>query len=710
MLHLILLSVTLLGVDDPFASRLQTLSFHIERLDAVTVPDALLMEKQEKLEALKKRVGEGADSEEAFNALYIAIDEARMWLWENAAARPERAPGEFSDTADCWEVTTPALRLQLQKEDLAVTVHTAGHAWRFLPSDNSDIQFIGRQLSFTEAADITVLPFHTGYSAGLTACFKGFPGNDSDMEIRLTAHIIANEIVFDLAMNEQHSGLIAVNWPKAIETGNTDSDFAVIPRMQGMLLPGNWPQPINAEDLSNSRSFYLPWWGQIQDGHGVLTLLETDDDAGGAYQHPAGGPTRVAPRWYASLGRMRYMRSIRYIFDDEATYVSMAKRYRRFVIERGHFVSLREKLLRTPALAEVIGKPVAHLGSLYHFVQEASLFNKERIENNHALQTFDQLAEQLRTLKSKGIENAYVHLDGWGFYGYDNGHPDVLPVGEEQGGWDGLRRFAETCKELGYLFAVHDQYRDFYLNALSFDDRLTATRLDGSREEHSVWCGGPQTILSPRFSPEYVRRNHDLFAAHGVQVRGAYLDVFSVVPLEESAQPAHPVTRSDCARYRRECFDLLRARGYVVSSEEPTEYLTRSLALVHHAPYATYPNIGGGDACGIPVPLYSLVYHDSILIPWEMGDDGGWGIPKGDAAYLHCLLNAGLPYVWPGYDEEAIKRVLEAAALAAHCAHLEMTHHEFLDEGRREQRVTYSDGTQVTVNFNTKNYYVVYGK
>lgn len=87
---------------------------------------------------------------------------------------------------------------------------------------------------------------------------------------------------------------------------------------------------------------------------------------------------------------------------------------------------------------------------------------------------------------------------------------------------------------------VHDQYRDFYLNAVSFDDRLTATRLDGSREETSTWCGGPQTILSPRFAPEYVRRNHDQFAAHGINVRGAYLDVFSVVPLEERPSPRIP--------------------------------------------------------------------------------------------------------------------------------------------------------------------------
>ena len=45
--------------------------------------------------------------------------------------------------------------------------------------------------------------------------------------------------------------------------------------------------------------------------------------------------------------------------------------------------------------------------------------------------------------------------------------------------------------------------------------------------------------------------------------------------------------------------------------------------LVHHAPYSTSPNIGGGAATGIPVPLFNLVYHDSLLQPWDMGDNSG---------------------------------------------------------------------------------------
>ncbi|MGI6459058.1 MAG: DUF5696 domain-containing protein [Candidatus Hydrogenedentales bacterium] len=694
-----------LAAADEFAPRLDTLHFHVERLGAITVPEAQQAAKAEKLAELEARLATGASNEDEFTALYQAIDAARMWLWAHAAEQPARADGSFAELDDRWQLETPELVLRLMKADFAMEVDADGQVWRFEASGTSDIHKGGKEFSLLDAAQRTVEPFAPGYAVGMMITLTEFP-DAPGFELRLCANLIGREIVFELAAVEHERDLTMIRWPKAIIPKQAPGFVSVIPRMQGMLLPGDWPQAVSGGDLCNSRSFYMPWWGQLDGRAGVLTILETADDAGGEYSHPEGGPTRIAPRWYPSLGQVRYLRTIRYLFDNDSNYVKMAKRYRRYVQEQGDFVSLAEKRVRTPGLDEVIGRPVVHLGALYHFVQEASLFYKDRIENNHRLQTFDQLADGLRSLKAAGIDKAYVHLDGWGFYGYDNGHPDVLPAGEEQGGWDGLRRFATTCEELDYFFAVHDQYRDFYFNAVSFDDRLAAVRLDGSREETSTWCGGPQTMLNPRFAPGYVRRNHDLFAAHEINVRGAYLDVFAVVPLEESTLPAHPLTRSDCARYRRDCFDLLRARGYVVSSEEPADYLVRSLDLVHHGPYATYPHIGGGDATGIPVPLLNLVYHDSILLPWEMGDQGGWGIPRADAGWLHCLLNAGLPYVGPGASPDRIARVRMAAALAQRLAFQEMLDHELLDGSIRKQRATYADGTTVTVDFDARSYVI----
>ena len=60
---------------------------------------------------------------------------------------------------------------------------------------------------------------------------------------------------------------------------------------------------------------------------------------------------------------------------------------------------------------------------------------------------------------------------------------------------------AKTCHELGYLLILHDQYRDFYLNAASYNDRLAVQEWDGCRFQHAEWPGGRQGLLSARFAP-----------------------------------------------------------------------------------------------------------------------------------------------------------------------------------------------------------------
>jgi hypothetical protein len=694
---------------DDLGPRIATLQKHLDRLHAITTPENLNAEKEAKLADLQKSFETPPKSVEEFNALYVKMDEVRSWLIANSAARPAKAEGTFEALPEAWRIKTPQLEFSMSNKDGSITIHTPKETWVTAALDDHDVEAGGKTFSLWSANSKKAESFDTGYSVGMSLDLSDFP-DAPGFELILGVNLIGNEIVFEIAAPGDSADLGAVNWPKAILGIDSAACFSVIPHMQGVLLPGDWPQEISEQDLCNSRSLYMPWWGQIRNGHGVQTILETSDDAGATYTHNPGGPTVVTPRWYSSLGKLRYLRTVRYVFDDDATYVSMAKRYRKSVIEEGRFVSLNEKRVRTPNLDEVIGRPVVHLGALYHFVKEAQLWNKDIVEANHALNTFDELAEQLRNLKSKGIDDAYVHLDGWGFYGYDSMHPDVLPPGEEQGGWDGLRRFADTCDELGYLFATHDQYRDYYTNAVSYDKRLALMEKNGNIPFMAVWCGGPQSVLSARFAPEYVRRNHDLFAANGVKVKGAYLDVLSVVPIEESFDKAHPMTRSDCARYRKECFGILHAKGYVMSSEEPTDYLASTLELVHHGPYPTSPHLGGGDPVGIPIPLFNLVYHDSLLTPWDMGENGGWGIPNGDAGRLHCVLNAGLPYVGPGASEKDIARVKEAAELSKRCATQEMTNHEFLDASRRKQASTFADGTKVTIDFDSKEYKIEYGK
>ncbi len=106
---------------------------------------------------------------------------------------------------------------------------------------------------------------------------------------------------------------------------------------------------------------------------------------------------------------------------------------------------------------------------------------------------------------------------------------------------------------------------------------------------------------------------------------------------------------------------------------------------------------------GIPVPLFNLVYHDAILLPWSLGK-GGWGIPQNDLGYLHGLANAGLPYLSLNPGEQELKQVRTACALHQRVGLLEMTKHEFLDKSFRKQRTTFADGTTVTIDLDKDDF------
>jgi len=609
-----------------------------------------------------------------------------------------------------WIVKGLRNRIELEPADLRMTVYARDRAWSMIPSSQGDlvVENAGARLSLrlADAGKKQISAYHTGFKSGLKIDLNDFAAGDEKVELPITLLVCLEgpqeELVCELVAAESTAAVMECFWPRAV--ADECFDTTVIPFMQGMLLPKSWPEKVRLYDtMCYGRGLYMPWWGHQSGKSAMLVLIETPEDAGCRFDHPAGGPTRMELRWVHSLGKLAYPRRVRLCFFDEGNYVTMAKRYRRHVIETGHFVSLKEKIARNPLVAKLVGSPVVHTGILTHIQPESSYYHKDDPAKNHQFVSFDERAGQLRQLSQKAIKRAYVHLDGWGFRGYDNLHPDVLPPCPEAGGWEGMKRFAEACDELGYVFAIHDQYRDYYLDAKSYDPRHTILDRSGNRPAGSTWYGGKQSILCSRLALGHVKKNYLGLLDHGVKVRGAYLDVFAVVPPDECYNPEHPATRADCLTYRGLCLDFIRASGGVVSSEEPADWAIPHIDLVHHGPYALVPNPGRGPAVGVPVPLFNLVYHDALLLPWSL-EKGAWGIPENDLGYLHGLANAGLPYVSLNPAEQELSRVRTMSALHERVGLVEMTNHEFLDESHRKQRTTFSDGTTVTIDLDGETY------
>jgi len=118
-------------------------------------------------------------------------------------------------------------------------------------------------------------------------------------------------------------------------------------------------------------------------------------------------------------------------FLSQGNYVDLAKRYRRFAIESGQFVSLKEKMSRQPVVGQLIGTSHLRIHVQKNIREGADTYDTKNPASNYALTTFDERASQLRQLKSQGIDRLCVTLAGWSYLGYDRQHTDPFSSGSE---------------------------------------------------------------------------------------------------------------------------------------------------------------------------------------------------------------------------------------------------------------------------------------
>ena len=539
-----------------------------------------------------------------------------------------------------------------------------------------------------------------------------------------------NIVIFSLeAENEAGYDIQAVYFPAPFNSKEKGKNsFHTDPMRQGFILPDRYMKNFTTtygythiKRPINTGECYMPVWGRVCDGHTMTAIVETPYDASMYSSFGKHGAFINSVYWQSSLGRLSYKRKIRFIFHENGDYNTVAKDYRNYLLENNQLVNIDKKLEKNPAIKNIIGAPVLH-HKIFSKINPKSQFYDKNGVNEVLCATFGERAEQVRRLKDLGLERLYIHTDGWGKDGYDNNHPYILPPCEKAGGWEGFRKFSSVCRELGYVFALHDQYRDYYYDSPVFDKEKAVTEIDGTNPYCSIWDGGEHSYLCSEFALEAVKRTYGELEENGVDVQGVYLDVFSIMQGDECFHPEHTVTREQSIRLRGECFDYLNEKGIIMSSEEPGMQLINHLALVHHGPHALRPQENGA-AIGIPVPLGNLVYHDCIMVPWNWFNN--WGIPKGEDGDLYGALNAGMPYIHPygnslckiGTDnrtadiemmgDEELKkelcRIKPLCELQARLYNKEMLKHEFLGSYRK-QKATYSDGTTIIIDLDKGTY------
>ena len=614
------------------------------------------------------------------------------------------------------------MEIRLNEKTLHYSVEAYGKTWTWAASFAPSITFEQSEevVYFAQARTVTHKPWKTGVGKGVLSHYEGFEGPAEGLSFETIVWLeeATGYVRFEwVPLSESQAAMRAVYWPGPMECQQSGG-YTLLNWQQGIRIPNDWPvattkTPFNG--MLGTAGAYMPWFAQVEPDGAYLAIAETPSNAGYDIDHPAGGPyTHMNIRWEPSLGRMAYRRVLQYRFFAKADHNTICKSYRAYALEAGRLRTLREKAVQVPGVANLVGTAFVHTGIKTKVQPNSEFYDPAEPAKNDHVTPFSQRTEEMKAFHEAGVKKLYLHLDGWAEPGYDNRHPDYGPIGEEAGGAAAMKELVDTVHALGYHFGIHDQYRDYYRSAPSFDENFACRLPGGGIPEHARWAGGPQSYLCATQAPYYVKRNFKALEEAGIALDGAYLDVFTCNEGDECDHPWHRMTREECYAYRQACFRYLLSKQILPSSEEVNDWAMPSLVFCHYAPYDFMMTEPGSERHGIPVPLFNLVYHDCVIEPWMMDR-----VSEQEDYMLYALLNGGAPYLrrdaaYPNIDGafgglsvdlmQVVERCRVVSELHEKVALCEMVRCDLLTEDGSVQQTVFSDGTTVTVDFNQQTY------
>lgn len=630
----------------------------------------------------------------------------------------------------------------LNEQSLALSFFTKGCKLNQLANEEPCFYVGTEKVFFSSASSIKHEMFETGIETGVRSTFSGFSLGDRSLNFRFSTLISLDlsDYSFKLSLVplqelDADLELTCIEWPSPFglqdninkQENKTDfcpplpaSNYTVLPYLQGLFIPDDWPTPLAKLPFSGrfgTAAAYMPWFAQFRGNSAYMLIVKTPANAVYEPEHIPNQPSKVKIAFEPSLGQVAYRREIKLILMTNADYNTACAYYRNEAKKSGRYLSLASKAAQNPTINRLCGSFFVHCGIKTHIQPDSEMFDPKEPDKNERIVTFKERSEQVANFAKLGIKKLYMHLDGWAEPGYDNEHPDFYPPCEAAGGLEAMQNLINTMHKYGYLFGIHDQYRDFYFRAPSFDKEQACLEKDGTIFEHARWAGGRQSLLCADLARSYVKRNFSRVLQDGLELDAAYLDVFTCNEGDECYNKEHLMSRGDCYKYRNECFDYLTANGIVPSSEEVNDWAVRSLVFCHYAPYDFMLREPGSPKYGLPVPLFNLVYHDCLLIPWMMEKH------ENEDYMLYALLNGGVSYyirdaAYPNIDgafaegrvsePEQRQRCQVVANLHEQVAFMPLSEHHFLDaSGTCQESIFGEQGNiSVWVDF-TKNAYKI---
>lgn len=458
----------------------------------------------------------------------------------------------------------------------------------------------------------------------------------------------------------------------------------------------------------------LPVHGLFTEEGGIgLWCEDFDRDYAVAYNTDRAGTVSVCCRelYDAISNEARQMRFM--LFEKGESYIHLMKRCRALRKATGRFMTLQEKAAQRPVVAELPGtvfwKHNVYFKDRPEGVEKTySLYVRRPDWNENEGLPGNWTAEEVfGTAKENGFDRVAVCNTGWNRDGFDAGYPTRLPVNPERGNNDDFKNAAKKAQELskGYFLNVHDNYIDAYKGE-AFDEEEMLQIFKGAPAKGGVWKGGQAYRLCSYHGLKYAQR--DLPKLAEISGPGCiYIDVFAGTPLECCKSDKHPTTRKQNWEYYRElCKVAHKYIGALAVEGCGTDHYADLVDIGAYGGlhFNNYPLRADGPV-PVPVPMWQLVYHDSVLN--YIGE--GYLPFHGSEYRIYQALYTLLPTAFDAHSKRLSFELREAYTA-------EMLDFEEIiprkvtidaDGGFRTHgvvRSVYADGTEVIANFNEDPY------
>lgn len=444
-----------------------------------------------------------------------------------------------------------------------------------------------------------------------------------------------------------------------------------------------------------------------------------------------GGIHYIFPRFRLDGERPYEDIAVRYctLRGDNADYCGMARRYRRFQLDRGACVPLKIRAQTNPYLRYAAESMNVRIRMGMKPVPTPVLTQTPETEPEMVVScTFDRMRDLIGEFKRQGIDKAEFCLIGWNVKGHDGRYPQLFPVEPALGGEQKLRALIRYGQQNGYQMTCHTNSSDAYaVSELWNPDDILMHKNGTLSVDENAWSGGRMYQLCPAAAARQAAVMLPKVAALGF--RGIhYIDVISLHPPRKCCNPRHPLNRRDSAACNGQIMALTQRLMGGFSSEGAFDINIGSLdfALLVHSDETLAPRLA---MCDRVIPLWELVYHGIVLhnTSWETGTYRQFaGAPPENEckrlkniefggrplAYFHMEFHGHADEIGKGLttatDAQMARSVSELKGMAEDFRKLSYLQYEFMD--RHEAiadgvfRTTYSDGSRVTVDYHQRTY------